>query len=700
MVVKRSGHFVPEVRDRAPQAVDARPARYPKPQSTRMEPGAAPLRTCAETHPVIDADVQGGWSIAQPHTERVLESRALEEALLAGRPLVPSTGSGGNSSSSGGFFSASYSAPPVAAPGFEAPPAPFHAHTEPVVRHVPGVLSVTELERSFQGVTTSATMARTPTAPPTQATAETPGTGALKTPWNSSLSAGLRSGTASTTPHMAGSVPRAEQHARSRDPSTYESAFPCWSATETGIHVAPAEVQHPRESSSHLQAMKPHEIEKVRYLQQRSLHLTESEDAVRAEAFYATELAARRHAAASQQHNVHERSKVLWKANQAQAERTPSMAGMPPSHSTSTSITGNAGGVRGPRRHPPNAAALASALGAPPKWTPQAPRQVLSLELDPDSATWQATEQANGEANPSGSFHEDPRIKARGRIEQAYDVLHGMALETGSILVTPALFASLSAAQQTAYQETLCKLLGLYEHGSSATGAVASSGPPTAQLFYSICAIPKGKRLLTQVWQLLRATDRQRVYQLFLGRLAAYCSTELENPANQHVTEAFWGIITDGILQYTSLHELAVLLDAFRTGHARSRVLTQVALSSEKGTHLLRMLFTQAFKLLQQQQQQQQQQQAASTTESAAWTRAVNAFVDWITRYLGDAFDLASPRAAAELWELIALIDALIEPGLQAQFRSTLRSLIEQGRAPQPPAPDVDGGRRTASSTQ
>jgi hypothetical protein len=52
MVVKRSGHFVPEVRDRAPQAVDARPARYPKPQSTRMEPGAAPLRTCAETHPV------------------------------------------------------------------------------------------------------------------------------------------------------------------------------------------------------------------------------------------------------------------------------------------------------------------------------------------------------------------------------------------------------------------------------------------------------------------------------------------------------------------------------------------------------------------------------------------------------------------------------------------------------------------------
>jgi hypothetical protein len=306
------------------------------------------------------------------------------------------------------------------------------------------------------------------------------------------------------------------------------------------------------------------------------------------------------------------------------------------------------------------------------------------------------TDTDSSEQASTESLQEDPHIKARIRIEQAFDLMHELALDLGVDQIDAELVASLAVEKKDPLRDLLTKLLGLCETLVPALDASVLKNSTCTQIFYSICAIPKGKRLLCQVWPILNSDDHQKALSLFLSRLAAFCNAELETVSSRQAAEPFWGMMVATIAQISSLNGLGTLVDTFRAGHARSRFLAQAALTSEQGLHLLRALFAQAFKL-----QQQQQLKSNIRGDCDLWIQASSAFAEWMTRYLGDAFDLASPRAAMELWELVALVDALVEPAHQARLRATLRSLIEQGRAPQPsPNPDSAGDWHTASSTQ
>ncbi|KAF6000562.1 hypothetical protein F1559_001909 [Cyanidiococcus yangmingshanensis] len=673
MVVKRSERVVPGA-----QQVRATAGEGPTSRVVQPRKFGSALETAPASKSTVRTHTRDGLELQQQQSSAglgsvpgVLESRDLERALLAGQPPPLSSATTGRN---------------VCVPPLSSKRGPGGEELERdslAPRRVTGVLSVAELERSLQG----SAVCEPPSsqlAPPEPAPVLAREPAAVSNPWSSRPSSGAGRDLLpwKSEPSQAGASSAA--FTRHQPSSVYESAFPSWTTTDRGMYVSAGPSN--KELTGHRRVMKPHEIERIRYLHQRTLQLAESGDSQQAETFYARALAHKYHSKTNRFDSTLRCAQAAADTSAGHGERTG------PSLTSQQAVHAGAGAARTNRRHAPNAAALASALGAPPKWTPRAPRQVLTLAHESDSGSWPNADFSDPTQSVLEPLQEDPRIKARGRIEQAFDLMHELALDIGVDQIDNELFASLSEEKQATLRDALAALLGLSEQPSPTSGAGLLRNATHPQLFYSICAIPKGKRLLCQVWPMLSPDDRQQALRLFFSRLAAFCNADLETTANQQAAEPFWNTIRRAMTQSSSLDDLAVLLDAFRTGHARSRVMTQVALSSREGASLLRMLFTQAFKL--------QQQASNASPESVSWTQASTAFTEWVTRHLGDAFDLASPQAATELWEMIALVDALVEPTQQTLLRSTLRALIEQGRAPQPSASDSKVDEHTASSTQ
>jgi hypothetical protein len=66
--------------------------------------------------------------------------------------------------------------------------------------------------------------------------------------------------------------------------------------------------------------------------------------------------------------------------------------------------------------------------------------------------------------------------------------------------------------------------------------------------------------------------------------------------------------------------------------------------------------------------------------------KTMDMFFDGVTESLGDIFDLAAFSTSAGVWQICALLDALANQEQQGRLRALLKHLLEEGRAPAPPA--------------
>lgn len=444
----------------------------------------------------------------------------------------------------------------------------------------------------------------------------------------------------------------------------------------------------------HPRAMKPHEVDHIRFIQHRSMRLGRAA----IEDFYADALEAKRAGARTRQ------------------------AGRPAA-ADGGERHGGVGATQQKRmRAPPNAASLASALGAVQQWTPRAPRKVLTVEsgaqasaaigasstlaaMSADDAVAAAAcasprngEEGEAEAEApasSSSLREDARVAVRARIERGYDLLNRIA-------EVEAEREEEREASATQARQQLAQLLALHPRGESSAGIAAE--------FLRICAVPKGKKLVARALPLLPPSSGARAVALIARELAAYANADMFSAEEANASLPFWRAIGNVLLYADetragarstttsapdgafALRMLAEALCAFEDGH-RSRATLVVALSSAQGARVLRALFARAYAL-----ETTSTASSARGTEAATagkevevearlratWQQCLGAFGARLERHLGDAFDLAGAAAAHEMWEILALLDALLPSEAQSGLRKALRVLMAQNRVPQP----------------
>ncbi|KAK4537301.1 hypothetical protein CDCA_CDCA11G3326 [Cyanidium caldarium] len=531
--------------------------------------------------------------------------------------------------------------PPWGAPSAAHPPPfgnpyppPLPPGMPPGQRRVTGVMTLADIEAGLKEMS-----ARPPEAP-------SPGASSSPAPanlWFSERRASLMGARASTS---AAAVVTAT--------GAYTDAFPSLSAA---MRVVPAgnitmetEAAEPQ-ARGHRRVMKPHEVELIRYLHERSMRASGDATYQVVESFYATALRAsigETAAPTGVRHLEH---------RPADAPRTDAAAAHPMSSR---------------RRAAPDAKSLATALGAVPKWTPRAPRRILDVNqsvAERGPATDIESGSPSGSISPSPSMaplREDARIEVRARIEAAYDAWHHWrALQTEK--------------DEPAARQQLVGLLGLAEESDA--GQLVSAAR-TNQAFHSVCTVLKGRKLVGRVLPHLSASERYRALQLLFGKLAVHTSAEADPTVDATAALPFWQALEHGVQEVDQAPALTRLLEAFVREHQRSRVAFRVALSSEQGARLLHAWFLRAFRMY----CGPADMVNSSTELDPAASSAITSFSQLLMRHLGDVFDIAGPPAAHEVWALLALLDSLLPPREQATLHGQLRDLIHEGRVPQPGA--------------
>ena len=509
----------------------------------------------------------------------------------------------------------------------------------PGQRRVTGVMTLADIEAGLKD-----TSVRPPEAPSPAASSSPPAPANL---WFSERRAALMgTRTATSTTAVAAAA------------DAYTDAFPSLSAAMRGVpaHSMSTEIEVVEpQARGHRHAMKPHEVELIRYLHERSMRASGDATYQVVESFYATALRASMGMGAGE--TAAPAGVGYLEHRPADAPRTDTAA----AHPTSSR-----------RRAAPDAKSLATALGAVPKWTPRAPRRILDVNqsvAERGPATDIEGASSSGSVSPSPSMaplREDARIEVRARIEAAYDAWHHWrALQTEK--------------GEPAAREQLVGLLGLAEESDA--GQLVSA-PRINQAFHSVCAVLKGRKLVGRVLPHLSAPERYRALQLLFGKLAVHTSAEADPTVDATAALSFWQALEQGVQEVDQAPALTRLLEAFVREHQRSRVAFRVALSSGQGARLLHAWFLRAFRMY--------CGPAEIANPSAeldpAASSAITSFSQLLSRHLGDVFDIAGPHAAHEIWALLALLDSLLPPREQATLHGQLRDLIHEGRVPQPGA--------------
>lgn len=309
-----------------------------------------------------------------------------------------------------------------------------------------------------------------------------------------------------------------------------------------------------------------------------------------------------------------------------------------------------------------NMRALANALGTVQSWNPRAPRRVMDFSL-------LEKKDASEEGGPHKLLREDERVHVRQEIERGYDVIatiHDIARGENQVQT---LGQSAGALMSTLH------LADKQEEGQDNQREHHES----TRFFATMCIIPKGRRYLALVLELLDTADKVRVMSATFENLGMLVFASKKAQGSDSVDGSsqlnLFTVMTN-ILQGTDLvtADCMHLFDAFCSCHVPHRDAFLTTFRSSLGARLIFLCM--------------QRISAGMTTqtvgEGSLSLSHIGLFVETFTQSLQDIFDGA--ESESRVWEVVASLDALASGDVRTGFRSELNRLLRAGAVPQPPA--------------
>lgn len=321
---------------------------------------------------------------------------------------------------------------------------------------------------------------------------------------------------------------------------------------------------------------------------------------------------------------------------------------------------------RGPGSSPPhsdqNMRALANSLGKVQSWNPRAPRRVMDFSLlekkDPAD-----------ENDPQMLLRDDERVHVRQEVERGYDIIatihdiaRGENQQETLAKATDALVSTLHLAEKR--EEDAGQQDGHHE---------------STHFFATMCIIPKGRRYIALLLDLLDVGDKVRLMSaLFenLGMLVfaskkARESSSASGSSNEKLFNVMMKIVQDpDILSQDCLHMFA----SFRSSHAPHRDAFLTTFRSAVGSRLIFLCM---------------QRISAGLTKQQVDERHLSlSHIDQFSETFTDALEeiFVGAESVNRVWEVVASLDALATGECRTNYRATLNRMLRSGAVPQPPA--------------
>jgi hypothetical protein len=328
---------------------------------------------------------------------------------------------------------------------------------------------------------------------------------------------------------------------------------------------------------------------------------------------------------------------------------------------------------------PGHISTLTNALGSLQVWNPKAPRKLVDFGIKPTAVKSSSVNKnssgldgsnpdldAFASRGPTKLLRDDESIEVRAAVEEGYDVIaaiHDVARRKNTVPLEPLIsnlfgLFKLSVAEQSGYQ--------------------APGTSDSDSFFVRMCGFAKGKLFVSRAVSLLKPSHKKETMFCLMRHLSTLVESERNLHKNNEYCEPFWATLSE-IVGSSLVDSLAVIamLGSFHESHRDHPGTIVSVLGTSLGSRLIYSILERIFGDINGGQLE---------ADDPVLKKTMDMFFDGVTESLGDIFDLAAFSTSAGVWQICALLDALANQEQQGRLRSLLKQLLEEGRAPAPPA--------------
>ncbi len=255
-------------------------------------------------------------------------------------------------------------------------------------------------------------------------------------------------------------------------------------------------------------------------------------------------------------------------------------------------------------------------------------------------------------------MRDDERVAVRAAVEDGYDLLSRLQDATRK-----------KAAEDTS--ELLNRVFDTLHLSSEVDGGESAESFESTRFFVRMCVFDKGKRYIARLLSVLRPVQAARVITAVFENLSMLLYAIAPRAAGDGPDELWEAVLRAVRSPLIPAERCMGILNAFCRTHATDGGSLVIVLSSAIGARLLYVTMQRIFSA---------QGDGAPLTRDCS---QLHALCVAITARLGDVFE--ATESSKSIWEVAAMLDALSEGQIQADLRSTLKNLLDSGRAPPPP---------------
>lgn len=314
-----------------------------------------------------------------------------------------------------------------------------------------------------------------------------------------------------------------------------------------------------------------------------------------------------------------------------------------------------------------NLKTLTHVLGTIQAWNPKARRRVMDITAATSTGkpTSKPMSRITGEhrVGEHRLMRDDERIHVRAAVESGYDLL-------GKLQDVTRKHANHDVSEILNH---LVDTLRLSPPSNKHEQEDAFSSFESTRFFVRMCVFEKGKRYIARILSVLPARHGVRIVTAVFENLSVLLY-EIAPSGDEDSHDVLWAAIISTVRKPEfPAQQCMDVLAAFCRTHSSDSGAIIFSLTTSVGAKLLYFTMQRIFTA------QNDDPPLYLTSDNVEWDALCTALTD----RLGDAFDAA--ESSDNVWEVAAMLDALSIGDTRDALRSTLKSLMDSGRAPPPP---------------
>lgn len=322
------------------------------------------------------------------------------------------------------------------------------------------------------------------------------------------------------------------------------------------------------------------------------------------------------------------------------------------------------GDVDAAKSHTPeNMSTLATALGTLQVWNPKAPRKLVDFGTGTDPREPAAgTDTAASVPSPVAEklLREDGRIVVRAAVENGYDILasiHDVARRK----------------VQGNVKQLVTALFDLFRLPLESSQSEQAEGD---SFVVRMCGFSKGKLFVSRALAVLRPLQQSALCCCIARNLHLLSLLAPVSHVEDASTRKFWSAVSGHVHPAGGDPLVAVdMLREFDRTHKVNAKHVVSALRFASGAGLVASCLQSVLSA--------SKAGAVDKDVAAANSSVTGKVCDTIVHSLGDIFEACEDSGS--VWQVAALLDAVAPPDCQGRLRGMLKSLLDDGRAPNPP---------------